>query len=290
MKKTKLLAVFGVLLALGMTGCGTKTESVPQSGKTQSSQPAAGSSKAGTTSTHTHSFVEDVTQRKEPTCDQPGEKVEKCECGETKKTPIAPLGHQWGTGVDVEKGNGAVAYKKFECEKDNKKDKAVKYEIDFGAYIASLGESAPAKSSAPSGFIKFSSNNSGVELSFDSAVAGQGKLYLRGIMDHWDGENDEKTLFSGKDGGSYVEKDTTNLEIKINDTALVSENKAALNTLLPEIDADHPAAGDSWSAAGDVEFAAMTFNAGVNTISYKRVDSYNMAVSHLVIVFTPTAA
>ena len=64
-----------------------------------------------------------------------------------------------------------------------------------------------------------------------------------------------------------------------------------MQQMLPAIDTDHPAAGSSWSAVGDILYGDdLTVNAGNNTIKYERVDSFNPAVSHLLFVFTPTVA
>lgn len=294
MKKYKLFTVLGAILAMGITACGGpsgSSESKEESAAPVSSEVSSEKESKSSSQKHTHSYVEDPTQRVEPTCDQDGKKVEKCECGETKNTPIKALGHEWGEPTHVEASEGAVAYDKYECMRNNKADKAVKFEVNIYELV-NANKDAYSLTSSPEGYIKFSSSTSKNELtfSFNSELQGQGKLYLLGTMDHWSTEsspNNEKTLFSGKDGNSPTEKDKTNLEIKLNDTELISTNKAALNTLLPEIDATHPQTASEWSAAGYVEFAAITVNKGLNSVSYKRVDSYNMAVASLAFVFIP---
>ena len=287
MKKGKIISILGVMLAMSLVACGGNSgDKSEASSEQQTSQASSSKESKSSSQAHKHSYVEDPTQKVDPTCDQPGKTVAVCECGAKQETPIKALGHQWGAAVDVAAEGSNRPYKKYECERNNKADRAVMYEFDLKSII-DLNPEGYSLSDSPAGFIKFKSNGSGLEFSFNSELIGNGKLYLRGIMDHWDGENDEKTLFSGKDGNSPTEKDTTNLEIKVNDTALVSTNKAALNTLLPAIDDTHPAAGSSWSAVGEVEFASMAIKYGLNTVSYKRVDSYNLAVSHLLFVFVP---
>lgn len=46
---------------------------------------------------HTHTYVEDMTLRVEPTCGTVGKKVEVCSCGDKKETPISATGkHSYG--------------------------------------------------------------------------------------------------------------------------------------------------------------------------------------------------
>ena len=113
-------------------------------------------------------------------------------------------------------------------------------------------------------------------------------------MDNWNdssNHNEQKNLFYGKNSGSATEKDTTNLKISINNTALTVTNKKSFEDMLPAIDDAHPAAQSGWSAVGDILFGDdLAVAAGPNTIKYERVDSYNPAVSHLLFVFRPTQA
>ena len=100
MKNTKILTVLGVLLAMGITACGAKTN---PSG--DSSKGGSGGDKSGTPA-HTHVWDSgEVT--KAATCDEPGEKTFTC-TGEgtcpnnnTKTEAIPALGHQWGTAENV---------------------------------------------------------------------------------------------------------------------------------------------------------------------------------------------
>ena len=93
MKKSKILAVFGILLAMGITACGgnggdNKSQDAP---KTQES--AGGESQPA--SDHKHSYGE-WKQTKAPTCTEKGEEEQVCECGDKKTRSVAALGHDWG--------------------------------------------------------------------------------------------------------------------------------------------------------------------------------------------------
>ena len=119
MKKTKILTVLGVLLALGITACGGSKASSKSEEKSSQSQPASSvepapassSEPASTPDTsapaqdsssssavaHVHVFnEEDAEVTKQPTCTETGTKIYYCECGETKTETIKKLGHDFG--------------------------------------------------------------------------------------------------------------------------------------------------------------------------------------------------
>ena len=118
MKKTKILTVLGVLLALGITACGGNKGSKSEEKSSQSQQssvaPASSSAPASTPDTsapeqdsssssavaHVHVFnEEDAEISKAPTCTETGTKIYYCECGETKTETIKKLGHDFGEWV-----------------------------------------------------------------------------------------------------------------------------------------------------------------------------------------------
>ena len=276
MKKSKFFAAVIALLALGMTACGTSTGS--------------GSAGKPSSSKHVHSWGE-WSQVTAPTCDTEGQQKRTCAtCNEAETKAIDALGHQWGAAQDVAGSEGLLGYQKFTCGRTG--CNAVKYEVSVKEGADAAAVASDRLSSAPAGFIKLKATDS-FEFSFNSSVGGSGKLYLRAIMDNWSDNNSNygRTLFSGKDGGTSDDKAVPNLKISVNSTPLTVTNKKTMQQMLPAIDTDHPAAGSSWSAVGDILYGDdLTVNAGNNTIKYERVDSFNPAVSHLLFVFTPTVA
>ena len=130
MKKTKILTVLGVLLAMGITACGgNKTSSKSEEKSSQSSQPASsvaptpassssqpastpdtsapeqGSSSSSSAVAHVHVWnlpnkdeleEEYAEVDQQPTCTAAGQKTWYCECGETKTEAIKKLGHDFG--------------------------------------------------------------------------------------------------------------------------------------------------------------------------------------------------
>ena len=83
MKQTKILTVLGVLLAMGITACGAKSNQ--------------GGGSSGGESKHTHSWG-DWSEVKAPTCTEAGSKERTCECGEKDTQPISALGHDFKDG------------------------------------------------------------------------------------------------------------------------------------------------------------------------------------------------
>ena len=96
MKKLKILTVFGVLLAMGITACNKGGESEggdAQSQEAPVSQPA--SQPAGESTEHKHSYGE-WHETKAPTCTEKGEEQRECACGDVQKRDVKAKGHTWG--------------------------------------------------------------------------------------------------------------------------------------------------------------------------------------------------
>ena len=273
MRKTKFLAAVVALLALGMTACG-----------------GGGSNSKSSSAKHSHQWGE-WAQVTPATCDVAGQEKRTCAtCNEFETRPTTPLGHQWGTGQDVAASGDAIAYKKFSCGRTG--CNAVKYEVSVKDGADAAGVDSERLSSTPEGFIKLKASDS-FEFAINAEVAGSGKLYLRATMDNWGAQSDNKgrTLFSGKEGGTSDDKSVPNLKISVNGTALTVTNRKTMQEMMPAEDADHPAAGNQWSPVGEILYGDdLAINAGNNTFKYERVDSFNPAVSHLLLVFNPAQA
>lgn len=273
MRKTKFLAAVVALLALGMTACGS-----------------SGSNSESSSTKHSHQWG-NWTEVTPATCDVAGQEKRTCAtCNEFETRPTTPLGHQWGTGQDVAASGDAIAYQKFTCSRTG--CNAIKYEVSVKDAADAAGVDSERLSDTPAGFIKLKAADS-FEFSINSDVAGTGKLYLRATMDNWSDSNSNygRTLFSGKADTTSDDKAVPNLKISINNTPLTVTNRKTMQEMLPAIDTDHPAAGSSWSAVGDILYGDdLAVSAGPNVIKYERVDSFNPAVSHLLFVFTPTVA
>ena len=306
MKKTKILTVLGVLLAMGITACGGKTASKSGSkaadgssaGGQSTSQPAPSSSKP---KTHQHVWDEGrVTTQ--PTCEEEGEKTFTC-TGEgtcpqnnTKTEKIPANGHTWGEAQPVAAANGGVSYNKYVCSVAN--CGAVKYDIDLtGENRIKLVDGGTLKTdnNVP-GFIKLNSpNGGGFEIQFNSDEYGVGKIYQNGVMDHFSGSdtaNQSKGFFSGNNTSTTHADENGNFILQMNGVAVdISDKKSSTYVdMFPKLASDNSNAYVSgYSPLGEVETGAVTVGKGLNTIKFTRVDSFNIILKSFVIVFKPAA-
>ena len=117
MKKTKILTVLGVLLAMGVTACGGGK-------KASTSKTPGGSNTSGggvtTTSKHTHNWG--AWEETAATCTEAGSKTRSCECGETQTEAIPALGHDFSDGaekVDIFEEEGSIKEEMYKCKRCN---------------------------------------------------------------------------------------------------------------------------------------------------------------------------
>ena len=218
MKKTKILAIIGVLFAMGITACNKGGDQQSQSQDTQ------------VTSKHTHNWGE-YTETKKATCTEDGSKERVCsECGEKDVKTITKLGHDYsgavisdtatcttdgvktvkctrcdsteeqfsaahhtlGEATPVAAGEGTVAYNKYVCSKCQK----IILEIELKESMITTG----SNKNDPAGYIKLKSNNDVLEFAFDYSSNATGKMYQRGVMDAWS-SNSSRNVFSGASQG-----------------------------------------------------------------------------------------
>ena len=312
MKKTKILAVLGILLAMGLTAC-QPADNGGQSQAAPESQQSGGESQE-----HKHSFG-DWVQTKAPTCTEKGEEEQVCECGEKKTRAVNALGHDWGEwaaktaascttdGVDervckrcgakeeravkaahdwdaeqeiAAGGEDQVAYKLATCKKGD----AIKAEVkatDAKFYKGKI------KSGTPEGYFKLSSTNDKAYWKF--TVAGtkmyKGMLYQRGAMDSFSG-NTERTYAQTSTSGDHAPKyPLGNFDVKVNGDQLDKSQwiDVPYSELLAEGE-DSAAMGDNYSPICLVPIGECVIQAGVNEITYERLGSYNLIISELVFI------
>ena len=249
MKKTKILTVLSVLLAMGITACngGGKSSDAPKSEEppvSQSESPKPSSSEAP-----------------KPSSEDP-----KPSSSEAPKPEKDQTGHIWGADADVagDAENGLVAYKRAVCTEE---DGFIKLAVNQSVVTYEKGG---RKSGTPEGYTKLNANGDIMSFKFNVNKYFKGKMYLFGCMDGW-GSN------SGKKAFSY--NGNPNIEVKVNDEAL---NIAALadvvyTDFLSGDASDY--SDDGYGYIGDILLVP-----GVNTVSYKRVASMNTLVKDFVFV------
>ena len=106
-----------------------------------------------------------------------------------------------------------------------------------------------------------------------------GKIYLDSVMDSWSG-NQNNNFYSVKNSANTH----GNFELKINDTAVDYSATKSLKYSDMYANGTDAGLGSTYSGRAEVEVGAMALKAGANTISFKRIDSYNPLVKNFVIV------
>ena len=313
MKKNKLfisLAVFGLLLT-GLAACGGKSGEEQPSEEPGTTEPASqhnhkyGSWTTVTEATCSHEGLQERvcecgdkqtrpidkldhtwdagTITKEATCKEPGKKLFTCtKCGEQKFEDIF-ADHTWGEAFEMPAYSTVVGYRKSECTECGEA-----YKLEIAAKDGTF--SSGANNNAPDyfknqGYVKFGSNNQSLSLSFQYNAPARGKIYLRGVMDHWrTGSNNEtKTMFWGNNPTEL--KDSANFDLKVNDVLVdaSAQKNVTFEEMLPG-----ETQQSSYSPLGDCLVGEVTLKSGINTLYYERTQSYNLILKDFVIIVENT--
>ena len=248
MKKTKILTVLSVLLAMGITACngGGKSSDAPKS-----EEPPVSQSESPKPS----------SEDPKPSSEDP-----KPSSSEAPKPEKDQTGHIWGADADVagDAENGLVAYKRAVCTEE---DGFIKLAVNQSVVTYEKGG---RKDGTPAGYTKLNSNGDIMSFKFNVDKYFKGKMYLFGCMDGW-GSN------SGKKAFSY--NGNPNIEVKVNGEALdiAALADVVYTDFLSGSASDY--SDDGYGYIGDILLVP-----GVNYVSYKRVASMNTLVKDFVFV------
>ena len=282
MKKSKLFSVLAVFAAMALVACngGNNAESSakPNTSGSKSQQPTTSSSKAPTWG--------DWTVKTPATCAAEGVEERTNTAGEKETRPIPKSNiHTWIDDGDVEASNGGVAYKKVKCSVCQKQG------IMISATSATINGGKPK--SAPEGCVKLDANGDYLEVKFYLPEAKTVIIFQRGAMDYWYEEsnnNQEKTYYSQNKGNTDETAGIGNFKLEIGlegalqEVSIADKTTVTFGDMLPE-EGGTEFGGHQWSAIGDCEIGAVNLAAGLNTIRYTRIDSFNLAVHDFTIVF-----
>ena len=258
MKKTKILTILGVMLAMGLTACGggnTNKESSKPAGESSQQQGGESSQQGGASS-----------QQGGESSQQGGGSSQQGGGSSQQAAEKDQTGHIWGAEADVagDAEAGTVAYKRAECTEN---DGAVKYAVNQSVFSYEKGG---RKSGTPEGYTKLNANGDIMSVKFNSTKYLVGKMYLYGCMDGWS-SNSSKNAFA------YNGK--ANIEVKVNGEALdIDALKNVVYTdFLSGSGSDY--SDDGYGFVGDIVLVP-----GVNYVTYKRVASMNTLVKDFVFV------
>ena len=300
MKKLKILTVLGVLLAMGVTACNKGGEETPAGESTPAaeSQPAGNSQGGGQSSqgggggnsqAHTKHTWDNGEITTEPTCEEPGVKTFKCTyegCTETRTEAVAPNGHTWGQAQEVAAGGeGLEAIRVSTCTVE--KCGAKRIEVAVANAKVTPGQSGGGKKEDANfpGYIKLNKNTDFFELAFNYTGYAIGKVYQRGVMDHWHDNtaNESRGYFSGNNTSTTHADENGNFLLEINDVA-VDISGMKNKTYGDMFPAEANSVGSNMSQLADCEVGAIKLHEGTNTIKFTRVDSFNLLIKDIVFV------
>ena len=248
MKKTKILTVLGVLLAMGITACGGKGDN----NKKSTSKPAGGSTTSQQGGDQPNPLFEEVAD---------------------------PDGHHFGaeTEVPAEAASGAVAYKKAVCS-DN--DGAIKVAINQSKVTFASGSGN--KDGTPTGYVKLGGNNQTLSFKFKLDKAYVGKLFLLGRMDGYSTDSNKTAgIYRGNPKAA-------NIKVEINNVAMDLSDKKDMTYASvfgdENISTDMESPSNYLSHEGYLPVCNVSLNEGVNEVKYTRLASQNMIVRDFVFV------
>ena len=147
--------------------------------------------------------------------------------------------------------------------------------------IVALNSSTQSKnkSGTPAGYLKLANGGDEVSWTFTADKAMTGDIYFDSIMDSWD---------SNKNNNFYSVKTATNtngnFELKVNGTAVDFSWTRDLKYSDMYANGTDAGVGSNYSGRAEVKVGAVNIQNGQNTITLKRIDSYNPLLKNLVII------
>ena len=266
--KRKLFTMLAVFTALTLVACnGGNNNNSTQGSKSNSSQKSSSTKKESWGS---------WTVVTTATCGAEGKEERTSYEGHKEERQIAKLKQHTWTATEVAASGEGVAYENIECSVCHAKG------LRVASSLATI--TGTDKGGAPAGCIKLSNKNEYMEVKINIPEAKTGKIYLTGAMDYWhDGSNnnEEKSFSSVKDDAN-----SCNFKLEVNGGEIdpTANLQTKFGDILPE-EAGETVGSVTYSKIGDCEVGAVSLTAGLNTIKFTRIDSYNLAIKYFTVVF-----
>ncbi len=204
-----------------------------------------------------------------------------------KTLKLVPHVHGWSEGEALTEGENDAAVMKYTCSCG-----LVKYEIaaSTGKFVLDGSSAWKNDASDPTkgDFFKLSSDGHSFHFTFALPKGFTGKMYQRGYMD---------TYGSNKNNKLFYARDVSNIAVTVNNAenpiAMTGdypavEGKTYENVLFSDVFGTEADANNN-SAVKDVLIGDVTLGTA-NTITYKRVKTVNLTVSHFVFIGTEVNA
>ena len=181
---------------------------------------------------------------------------------------------EWGAAQEVAATATSVAYKKSVSNLNG----AIK--IEWKALDGTFAEGSSNKDGTPAGFLKLKSNNHEISYALDFNADLDGEIYQRGAMDNY-ASNQTRTYYSAQSGAKYG-----NFEMKVNGSTVYYGDRKDVTyvQLLGEGSNPDTENMSGYSEVKDCLIGPAFIKNGANTVSFKRLDSFNLAVSDFVFI------
>ena len=220
----------------------------------------------------------------------PSEHEHECSVCHVKESEALPIvQHTWVKKGDGAEADGGVAYDIMECSECHK----IAYFVS-AAKATITNPSGKSKKDAPADCIKLGGDGDYMTVAFKIDAAKTGTFMLRGEMDYWYQEsgttNEEKTYYSQNSGHTDASTKTGNLKLEVGhadnlvNVELPDNTELKFCDMLPVDVASVDSSNHNWSTIGDCIVGKASLPAGVNTIKFTRVDSYNLAIHDFVFI------
>jgi len=272
MKKTKLFSALAIFAALSLVACNGGNNDKNSS----TSKAATSASQKSSTSTSKAPTWGEWKVVKPATCAAEGVEERTNSIGEKETRPIPKTNqHTWVATPVAASGEG-VDYEDIEC--------SVCHSKGLRVATAKATLDGTDKGGAPEGCVKLSSNGNSMTVKINIPAAKSGKIYLTGAMDYWhDGNNSNETRTYASVKNS---ENTANFKLEVNDAEvdMTAMLEKTFGEMLPE-EAGETVGSVTYSQIGDCEVGAVSLQAGLNTIKFTRVDSYNLAIKYFTVVY-----
>lgn len=181
---------------------------------------------------------------------------------------------EWGAAQEVAATATSVAYKKSVSNLNG----AIK--IEWKALDGTFAEGSSNKDGTPAGFLKLKSNNHEISYALDFNTDLDGEIYQRGAMDNY-ASNQTRTYYSAQSGAKYG-----NFEMKVNGSTVYYGDRKDVTyvQLLGEGSNPDTENMSGYSEVKDCLIGPAFIKNGANAVSFKRLDSFNLAVSDFVFI------
>lgn len=148
--------------------------------------------------------------------------------------------------------------------------------------IVALNSSTQSKnkSGTPAGYLKLANGDDEVSWTFAADKAMSGDIYFDSIMDSWNNGNQNNNFYSVKTASHT----NGNFELKVNGTAVDFSWTRDLKYSDMYANGTDAGLGSAYSLRAEIKVGAVNIQNGQNTITLKRIDSYNPLLKNLVII------